>query len=396
VTTALAHYDQALAYRQQAGDQSGIGWTLLNSGLLLRRIDPAAGHARVDAARERFEHSGDAIGLVIALGDLAGGASTQGDMGQAAVSYAQALAYAQAIHDPAGSARLLQTLGDVASEHEQSTVALQAYQEALDRYTALQDRHNQAITQGAMGAIWWWQRGDSSQARALLDAALQCTDTQDDLVDRGIILAHRGSLDLAAGHYAAAIPILEMSLTAIHTLPFHDAIAVVLLGLGRCSMALGEWDRTYRLGDEVLVHMPLSHDGWLRHHIAARVPRLLPATAGTQIRSLLQEALDQAQDGWRPHDQAALLLSVVQYAASQERWHAAHAAEIPCLLGAATMLRQQGSMPWWADEVVLLAQLEADARRHLTNTEWNEAWGRGDSLSAGAALQRAQTVLSVL
>ena len=59
-------------------------------------------------------------------------------------------------------------------------------------------------------------------------------------------------------------------------------------------------------------------------------------------------------------------------------------------------VRLSAAMPWWADEAVLLARVEADARRHLTDTEWHEAWGRGGHLSAVMALQLAQTVLTGL
>jgi len=193
---ARARFEEGLDIYRELGDQGGIGWALIDLGIV-NRYEGNHGAARslLDEGLGLAKQAGDTKGMAAALGNLGLVARDQGDAGVAETHLDQSLALWRQLGDRVGVGWTLTGLAMVARAQGKLAVAQARTDESLAIWRELGDRQNAANVLSTAAHLARDQ-GEYALARARLAESLQIFS---DLGDRrGLAFVLEGFAGLAA------------------------------------------------------------------------------------------------------------------------------------------------------------------------------------------------------
>jgi tetratricopeptide (TPR) repeat protein len=281
------------------------------------------------------------------------------------------------------------------------------------------------------GALWqfWRRRGDVTEGRSWLEAALGLEGARDEpargkaLWGAGWLAYHQGDFDRSESlgtelHGSAlrngdrigernGLTLLAKVATARECFsdaiePFREALAICrevgpewllatsLFNLGTALLLVGDAEQGEALLEEALARYRKLGDA----HFTARVLGYLayPALQGGDVeraRSLTSTSLGlslELADTWGIAEGLERISAV--HAASGEPHRAARVA------GAAHSIRETVAMEPMPEDEALNARSLAGARTELGEASWSEAWTRGRSMSFADAMEDALGAIS--
>jgi predicted ATPase/class 3 adenylate cyclase len=166
----------------------------------------------------------------------------QGEYGQAAALYEEALALFRALGDKQGIAGSLTNLGIVADERGEHERAAALFEEAVTLARERGDTRQIATTLGNLAAVWERQ-SEYGQAAALYEEALALFRALGDTQSIAVALDNLGLLALLQCEYGRALTLYEEALALFREIEDKDNIAGSLSSLGAVAERQGEYGR---------------------------------------------------------------------------------------------------------------------------------------------------------
>jgi predicted ATPase/class 3 adenylate cyclase len=228
LSEAKAHWDNALPWLREIGDERKLAAALSNLGVVAwQQADFEAAKAYSRQALQLRRKAGDDNGIAISLNQLANIARAQGDLDAALRQFAEAAELFKATGDHHSLAMALYNLGAVVFDRADYGESAARFEESLAIRREIGDRQGVASSLMGLGAAAQMQ-GDYPRSSSFLEEALAI---QIDLVDRAGELATRNMLarlELIQGDLAAAKELLASCLNRIKETGNRHMLVTVL------------------------------------------------------------------------------------------------------------------------------------------------------------------------
>ena len=267
------------------------------------------------------------------------------------------------------------------------------YEEMLRLSKELGDKGNIATALNSLGTVAA-QQGDNGRARALLQENLEVIEELEEgspatKVKRFHAFNLLGYLAINEdGDYAGGTTLWEQSLTLAREVGDIDRVGSTLANLGLPALLQRDYEKAKSLSKEAL---ELAHELGSSDVEFAPTALLILGLAGLGLgeheraRGSFEEALWMCQDMGRKPQVIDILEGMAGLAgALREAIRAAH------LWGAAEAAREVAGLPWPPGEWALHEPYLASARSRLGEVAWEEAKGKGQSMSLDEAVEYAR------
>jgi tetratricopeptide (TPR) repeat protein len=176
----------------------------------------------------------------------------QGEYGQAAVLYEEALALFRGLDDKQGIAGSLTNLGIVVCRQHDFERATALFEEAVALARERGDTLQIARTLGNLAAVYG-RRGENGREASLYEEALSLFRASGDLQGVAAALDNLGLVASRQGDYARAAALHEESLTLARELGDRHAVVVSLVNLGTLAQRQRDYRRSAALLREALL-----------------------------------------------------------------------------------------------------------------------------------------------
>ncbi len=266
---AALHYRNALASWREAGDAAEAAFALFGLGQLeLRRGDYRAARRFLTEALREYERTGSADDVIAARQALADALGASGDLQGAIRQVDEARRFADSARlEPATSARLALTEGDLLVRLNELSMAERRFRDAQRLYRAAGDGPGQAEALHGLGLLAL-EKQDYATAQSYLAAALRTQEASGHARDAAItrialggVSASRGNLASARQYYARAVRELDS---------LHDPVAAAAALGERAALEArsgnnGSAQALYRQGLARIARRPAADVKWRLH-----------------------------------------------------------------------------------------------------------------------------------
>ncbi|MEE8370194.1 MAG: tetratricopeptide repeat protein, partial [Dehalococcoidia bacterium] len=280
---ALSELTGALEVYEAQGDAYHIAHVndqIGNALMALGRLSEAAGH--LERARQRWSKLNNDERLVNTLNNLGMLHYLLGDYGQAEGLFREALDKARLEPTPAGEVYLLTCLGDIRRDKGELQAALDLYDSALSRGSALDEAYIRIYIMDAIAGACRL-KGDIGDGESWAKRATAEAEARGGVFELGLCMLTRGLIQRDRGQLKEATSSLEESVRLLQqadarrelaTARFH--LAGVLFSLKRKRLALEGLEVVARLVQD------MGYDHFLTVE-AARNPLLVQYAAANKI-----------------------------------------------------------------------------------------------------------------
>jgi non-specific serine/threonine protein kinase len=255
-TVSESLYVSALHGFEQAGDEWGVAFTLLNLGQAATYGgDLEHGIQLISESQRRFERIGDAWGVVAAQTGLVNPLLESGDTSAAERLLDEALPVVRRIGDPDLLAMTLINYGWLTSQLNQIDRAEQALRESLELFRQIGERRTIPYTLNLL-ALLAWRRGDPERASSLLveglvfsrDLGAQLA-VVNSLTTLGTIAVEAAQHNIAARLLGAAENIRQTIGSPV--MPVERPILMQTISTARVRLGDSAFDSTWAMGREL-------------------------------------------------------------------------------------------------------------------------------------------------
>ncbi len=232
---ATRHGEDALAGWRQLGDQRGIARALLGLATVARyQDDYARAESLGDESLVAFRSIDDRWGIGHVLANLGMVAWVQGDHVTGTARYEDALGHLRAVGDDAGVFEVTLELGKGASDAGDQTRATGLLEQCLALSETMGDGASRGEALTELGVVAQRQ-GDHARSRELFEEAAALAQGNGDRRQLAWLAAHRGNVDVAAGHIGAAASHYAEALDLFLAMNNRVGIAQCLEAIAHCA-----------------------------------------------------------------------------------------------------------------------------------------------------------------